>query len=92
MAARLSEYEQETLLFMIDFDVPFDNNQAGRDLRMPKAKQKISGGFRTEAGAKSFARIRGFISTAKKKAKNIFDGLVSVFKGNPRKFLYPNHN
>lgn len=89
MATRLSEYEQETLLFMIDFLVPFDNNQSERDLRMPKAKQKISGCFRTEEGVKSFARVRGFISTAKKKGKRIIDGLVSIFKGNPREFLYP---
>lgn len=90
MAKRLTEYEQETLLFMLDFDVPFTNNLAERDIRMPKAKQKISGGFRSENGAKAFARIRGFVSTVKKKGKNVFDGLVSVFKGNASDFLYPN--
>jgi len=68
MANRLKEYEQETLLFMLDFDVPFTNNLAERDVRMPKAKQKISGCFRSADGAKNFARVRGFISTVKKKA------------------------
>ena len=81
MANRLKKYEQETLLFMLDFDVPFTNNLAERDVRMPKAKQKISGGFRTGDGAKVFARIRGYISTVKKKDHNAFDGLVSAFKG-----------
>jgi len=89
MANKLIEYEQETLLFMVDFDVPFTNNLAERDVRMPKAKQKISGGFRTDDGAKEFARIRGYISTVKKKGKRVFDGLVAVFKGDAKAFLYP---
>ena len=88
MAKRLITYEPETLLFMLDFDVPFTNNLAERDIRMPKAKQKISGGFRSEDGANAFARIRGFVSTVKKKGKNVFDGLVSVFNGNATGFLY----
>jgi len=89
MAKRLQEYEQETLLFMLDFDVPFTNNLAERDIRMPKAKQKISGCFRSDDGAKAFARIRGFISTTKKKGKSVFGGLVSVFNGDAMAFLYP---
>jgi len=89
LAKRLAEYEQETLLFMLDFDVPFTNNLAERDVRMPKAKQKISGCFRSGSGAKVFARTRSFISTVKKKGKSTFEGLVSVFNGNAKAFLYP---
>jgi len=89
MAKRLTKYEQETLLFMLDFDVPFTNNLAERDVRMPKTKQKISGCFRSEAGKKAFARTRGYISTVKKKGKNVFDGLVAAFSGNAEKFLFP---
>jgi len=92
MINRLTKYEQETLLFMYDFSVPFTNNLAERDIRMPKAKQKISGGFRSEGGAKAFARIRGFISTVKKRGKNVLDGLVSVFKDEASKFLFSNSN
>jgi transposase len=91
MLNRLAKYEQETLLFMYDFSVPFTNNQAERDIRMPKAKQKISGGFRSEDGAKAFARIRGFISTARKRGKSIYDGLRAVFNGEATEFLYPIH-
>jgi hypothetical protein len=87
MATRLSEFEQEALLFMIDFEVPFDNNLTERDIRMPKAKQKISGGFRTKDGAKIFARIRGFISTVKKRGKNVLEGLRAAFNGQALDFL-----
>jgi hypothetical protein len=89
LANRLTKYEQETLLFMVDFSVPFTNNLGERDIRMPKAKQKISGGFRSKDGANAFARIRGFISTVKKKKKRVFDGLVAVFKKDAKAFLYP---
>lgn len=89
MANRLVEYEQETLLFMMDFNVPFTNNLAERDIRMPKAHQKISGCFRTADGAKAFARTRGFFSTAKKKCLNVFDGIVAAFRGNALAFLFP---
>lgn len=89
MIKRLSKFEQETLLFMYDFSVPFTNNISERDIRMPKAKQKISGGFRTKNGADVFARIRGFVSTAKKRSKNVMDGMIAVFKGDATAFLFP---
>jgi transposase len=87
MAKRMTKYEQETLLFMLDFNVPFTNNLAERDIRMPKAKQKISGGFRTEGGAKVFARVRGFVSTLKKRGHDVLDGLTAVYKGQALDFL-----
>jgi transposase len=88
MANRMTDYEQESLLFMYDFDVPFTNNLAERDIRMPKLKQKISGGFRSEEGASAFARIRGFVSTAIKRSKNVYDGLVAVFNGDADDFIF----
>ncbi len=68
---RLHKFKGDVLRFLYDFAVPFTNNEAERDLRMMKVKMKISGGFRTMAGARTFARIRSVISTARKQGSNI---------------------
>lgn len=80
---RLHQHQAQVLAFMSDFRVPFDNNQAERDLRMMKLKQKISGGFRSVEGAQRFGRIRGFISTLKKQGLNVLDALKQIFSGDP---------
>jgi transposase len=72
---RLQAFKADTLRFMTDPKVPFTNNQAERDIRMMKCKQKISGGFRANQGAHRFARIRGFISTMKKQGADIVSSI-----------------
>lgn len=78
---RLKNYKKSILRFLYDSDVPFDNNQAERDVRMVKVKAKVSGAFRTMDGAVQFAGIRGFISTLRKQDRNILCSLVDVLIG-----------
>ena len=73
---RLATRKQDTLRFLHDPTVPFTNNQAERDGRMMKLRQKISGGFRSAEGAMNFALIRSLFSTAKKQGWNVIDALT----------------
>jgi transposase len=74
---RLHQFRHDVLRFLHDFTVPFTNNQGERDLRMMKVKMKISGGFRTMAGAKTFTRLRSVVSTARKQGWNILETLAA---------------
>jgi transposase len=72
---RLPLYHKQVWTFALDEVVPFTNNQIERDIRMVKLKQKITGGFRTKAGADVFARIAGFCSTVRKQGQSVFKEL-----------------
>ena len=80
---RLKELKGAVCLFTKNFLVPFDNNQAERDLRMTKAKIKVSGCFRTKKGAQEYLDIMSYVSTAKKLGSNAYDAIKNAFIGNP---------
>jgi transposase len=75
--------QAEVLAFLEDFTIPFDNNQAEQDLRMFKVQQKVSGCFRAGAGAEAYCRIRGFLSTLRKRQHALLQALQAVFTGHP---------
>jgi transposase len=80
---RLERRKGEVLRFLEDFSVPWDNNQAERDLRMIKLQQKTSGCFRTKEGARRFCRIRGYVSTMRKQGKGMLEALEGACRGAP---------
>jgi len=82
-AERLRDFKNETLAFIYDFDVPFDNNQAERDIRMMKLKEKISGCFREKSFADAWCLIRSYISTAMKNEFNVIKALETAYANAP---------
>lgn len=78
---RLESRQAQVLAFALEPDVPFSNNQAERDLRHVKVKQRVSQCFRTEGGAAGYARLSGFLSTMRKQGHNVFEQLSAVMEG-----------
>lgn len=78
---RMRDFESEILRFMSLKDVPFTNNQGEQDLRMTKVQQKVSGCFRSMDGAKTFARIRSYLSTCRKHKISATTALELIFQG-----------
>jgi transposase len=76
---RLKKYQAGIMEYAFREGIPFTNNQAERDIRCVKIKQKISNSFRSQTGAANYARIQGFVSTVKKQEMNIFAEIVNVF-------------
>jgi transposase len=71
----------EEIMGFFEYDhVPFDNNQAERDLRMMKTREKISGTFRSDSHASAFCDIRSIISSARKQSRKMIEALTSLIQ------------
>jgi transposase len=80
---RLRKHQDAVLAFLYSLDVPFDNNLAERDVRMVKVQQKVSGAFRSDEGAISFCRIRGYLSSLRKQGLQVFSALQATLLDQP---------
>jgi transposase len=80
---RMRKHQQAVFCFLEDLRVDFDNNLAERDLRMIKVQQKVSGCFRSLAGAHAFSRIRGYVSTLRKQGLPLLPALQATLGGHP---------
>ena len=80
---RLRRDRDAVLRFVDDLQVPFDNSEAERDLRMMKVEQKVSGGFRTPAGAADFCALRSYLVTARKQGVDALSALRDALAGAP---------
>ena len=80
---RLRKHQKAVFCFLEDLRVDFDNNLAERDLRMIKVQQKVSGCFRSLAGAQAFSRIRGYLSTLRKQGLPLLPALQATLCGHP---------
>ena len=81
LVERLEKYKESVCLFIHNFNVPFDNNQAERDIRMIKVKTKVSGCFRSEDGARDYLKIMSYVGTAHKQGHNAYDAIRKAFSG-----------
>ena len=83
LVERLANHKASVCLFIHNFMVPFDNNQAERDLRMIKVKTKVSGCFRTEEGARDYLKIMSYVGTAHKQGYNAYEAIKNAISGHP---------
>ena len=79
---RLMKLKASVCLFTRDFRVPFDNNQAERDVRNVKTKTKVAGCFRTIRGAQDYLDVMSYISTGRKHGVSAYEALTAAFAGN----------
>ena len=83
---RMEKYSHNHLLFLHDFDVPFENNISERDFRKVKIRQKMAGGFRKDSGHKMYCAILTIVETLKRRKMEIFENIKILFMGTPAIF------
>ncbi|MFH1160468.1 MAG: transposase, partial [bacterium] len=77
---RLNKNHNAILPFLYHPKIPPDNNGSERSIRNAKVKMKVSGQFKTFAGAHRFAVLRSVIDTTIKNSQNVLEALCLLSK------------
>lgn len=80
---RLNKYKENHLMFLYDFNMPFDNNLSERDLRHIKTKQKVSGHFNSMKGITIYLNLKSIIGTLKKQGRNFYKEIFNIYENVP---------
>jgi transposase len=83
LSTRMLRDIDQVLRYVDDTTVPFTNNMAETSLRMVKIHDKVSGTFRSKAGAEAFVTVRSYIQTAAKQGQNRLEVLHQLFTTGP---------
>ena len=83
LISRLNTHKESVCLFIKNFGVTFDNNQAESDIRMIKEKTKVSGCFRSMKGAQDYLTIMSYVGTSKKHGINAYEAILNAITGSP---------
>jgi transposase len=76
---RYQKHRQCLFVFLYRTDVEPTNNVAERALRPSVIHRKVTGGFRSEWGAKTYAALASVIDTAELSGMRAFDTILSLF-------------
>ena len=79
MTARLKAHKDSYLRFIRDYTAPFTNNQAERDLRHVKIRQKVSGCYRSWRGLLDYCKIRSLTGTTKKRGQLAMPAIFACY-------------
>lgn len=83
LATRMRDRARDYLRFARDLQVPFDNNEAERVIRMSKLRIKVSGCMRSMTGAETFCAIRSYLATANRHGIGWLEALTRAAQGDP---------
>ncbi len=84
LARRFRDHEDMILRFAVDLTVGFTSNQAERDVRPVKVRQRTSGGtWRSLLGLADFAIVQSYLSTTAKWGIDALDALTRLFTDGP---------
>ena len=76
---RYHKYRSCLFVFLYRTDVEPTNNVAERALRHSVVHRKVTGGFRSQWGTKTYAALASVIDTAELNGMRSFDTILSLF-------------